>query len=144
MILRVVGGGRRVTGSAKETVSRGLKRFVSRTYLTYRLYRSLLMFVKCVCRERTQLTDLLGTFLFLCRHIKHVIKFENSRVTLCTDEAKGQKENTCHFFFFNHLPFCCGVILPVSSKRHILRHNNTLLLPFSLEGFFYGPISPFV
>ena len=54
-----------MAGSSSETVFRRLKRFVSRTYSTYRLHRSLLMFVKCVCRERTQLTDLLGTFLFL-------------------------------------------------------------------------------
>ena len=83
-----------VAGSANETVSRGLKRFVSKTYVTYRLHRSLLMFVKCVCRERTQLTDLLGTFFFLFTYnIKQLIKFENSRVTLCTDGARRQKEN---------------------------------------------------
>lgn len=83
-----------VAGSANETVSRGLKRFVSKTYVTYRLHRSLLMFVKCVCRERTQFTDLLGTFLFLFTYnIKQLIKFENSRVTLCTDGARRQKEN---------------------------------------------------
>ena len=67
-----------MAGSAIETVSRGLKRFVSSTHLTYRLHRSLLMFVKCVCRERTQLTDLLGTFLFLFTYnIKQLINNGN-------------------------------------------------------------------
>ena len=118
-----------VAGSANETVSRGLKRFVSKTYVTYRLHRSLLMFVKCVCRERTQLTDLLGTFFFLFTYnIKQLIKFENSRVTLCTDGARRQKQNAFLQKDAIFLPFffCSGVILPVPSQRHIMRYNNTL------------------